>query len=129
MATTRTTRSIPIRGVVRQGDVLLVPVEGIPFQRQRVLTGRRAGVVAEGEATGHAHRVEGPARVVAATPHPQAGGSLYVVVAGARAELVHEEHDPIALARGVYRVVRQREYEPRRTRRGRRQGSWRAVRD
>jgi hypothetical protein len=33
---------------------------------------------------------------------------------------VHEEHDPIRIPPGAYRVVRQREYEPR---------GWRAVAD
>jgi hypothetical protein len=106
------TRGTAVRGLVRQGDILLVPVEKIPHTRQRVRDGGRAGVVAEGEATGHAHRIEGPARVVAATPHTSVPGELYVVVDGAEATLVHEEHDPIGLAKGVYQVVRQREYVP-----------------
>jgi hypothetical protein len=117
----RTTRAV--RGLVRQGDVLLVPLDEIPYARQHV---RDHNVVAEGEATGHAHVVVGPARLVQATPHTAVAGELFVVVHGRSATLRHEEHDPIELARGVYRVVRQREYEP-----PLRQGSagWRRVAD
>jgi len=104
----------PAPGIVRQGDVLLVPVDGIPWSRQRDVAPRRGELVlAEGEATGHAHVVRGRARLVRATRHHQHPGETYLVVTG-RAALVHEEHDRIELARGTYEVRRQREYEPRR---------------
>ena len=32
------------------------------------------------------------------------------------ATLVHEEHGPVPLARGLYRVIRQREYAPQQVR-------------
>ncbi|MFD0592628.1 hypothetical protein ACFQZ4_08715 [Catellatospora coxensis] len=38
-------------------------------------------------------------------------GRLFLLIEG-YGRLVHEEHGPIALAAGAYRVVRQREYFP-----------------
>ena len=79
---------------------------------------RRGLVLAEGEATGHAHVVRGRARLVRATRHYQHPGETYLVVEEPAA-LVHDEHDRIDLARGTYEVRRQREYAPAlRTRRG-----------
>jgi hypothetical protein len=40
-------------------------------------------------------------------------GELYVQVTALTATVVHEEHRPIVLARGLYRVWTQREYTPR----------------
>jgi hypothetical protein len=106
------------RGMVRQGDVLLVPVDGIPWERRREVSATPRGLVlAEGETTGHAHVVRGHARLIRATPHYLHRGATYLVVTG-RAALVHEEHDPIALARGTYELRRQREYERWDRRRG-----------
>lgn len=39
-------------------------------------------------------------------------GRLYVRVTAPHARIVHEEHGPITLTTGLYRVVRQREYTP-----------------
>ena len=41
-----------------------------------------------------------------------ARGEMFIDVVADRAEVVHEEHGPIMLNRGVYRVWRQREYDP-----------------
>jgi hypothetical protein len=38
--------------------------------------------------------------------------SLYLEVLADRATVVHEEHGPITLPRGLYRVWQQREYSP-----------------
>jgi hypothetical protein len=89
----------------RQGDVLLVAVPRIPKDAVRQ---RRTGrlVIAEGEATGHAHAIaERNVREF------RAGGERFVLVRSA-AQLIHEEHATIDLPRGAYRVVIQREYEP-----------------
>ncbi|HXG77528.1 MAG TPA: hypothetical protein VNJ53_13260 [Gaiellaceae bacterium] len=106
-------KSQPVRGIVRQGDVLLVPVEELPAGGQeRVVEGPRV-VLAEGEATGHAHVVLGKARLVhsAARRSWREGGRRHLVVEEP-ATLVHEEHHAIGLLPGVYEVRRQREYTP-----------------
>ena len=45
------------RGLIRQGDLLLVPMEALPEQTWGDIHGGRL-VLAEGEATGHAHVIE-----------------------------------------------------------------------
>jgi hypothetical protein len=88
----------------RQGDIYVARVKSVP-------KGARAlphCVLAEGEATGHSHRVAQPG--VARLFH--AGDSHFLDVTAGSATVVHDEHGPISLPRGVYRVWRQREYTP-----------------
>jgi hypothetical protein len=90
----------------RQGDVFIercrTPeggLEPVPPEGGRV-------ILAHGEATGHAHAL------------PMAGAALFA--RGAErflrvvrtTELRHDEHAPIRLTPGTYRVTRQREYSP-----------------
>jgi hypothetical protein len=92
---------------VRQGDVLLVPVEEIPATARPV--GRDAGrvVLAYGEVTGHAHAIR-----AAGARQLEADGRRYLAVADHAVTLEHEEHGPIVVAPGTYRIVIQREYVP-----------------
>ncbi len=86
----------------RQGDVLIVEAK----RDMRNLKVQRSAdnVLVYGEATGHAHRVEGDA-VIMETP------SGKVIDAREKFRVVHEEHDTIEIPEGFYRVVRQREYD------------------
>jgi hypothetical protein len=109
------------RGLLRQGDVLLVPVESLPNPHRPLTNWRGRLVLAEGEATGHAHVVRGTrARLFAHRSPTFAPTRHYLFVERESATLVHEEHAPIRVPPGIYQVVRQREYEPR---------SWRTVAD
>ncbi|MFJ3309965.1 hypothetical protein ACIPSA_44585 [Streptomyces sp. NPDC086549] len=98
----------------RQGDVLIVPVteEAVPSHvaaaPREPRDGRGRLVLALGEVTGHAHAVLGPGELVR-EPGPF-GPLLLRLPQGGR--VVHEEHAAIALPKGWYRVVRQREYVP-----------------
>lgn len=89
----------------RQGDILLIPTgEGLPADAKAAPD----GVLAEGEATGHAHRLgEGGQRFV------REGGAQFVRVEGPVARVTHEEHGTLELpGPAVYIVQRQREYVP-----------------
>ena len=89
----------------RQGDVLLVAIDVLPDDAEpEPRTGRI--VLAEGEATGHAHAIE--ERDARTFTHE---GERYLLTRS-RAQLIHEEHAPIDVPPGAYRVVLQREYEP-----------------
>jgi hypothetical protein len=89
----------------RQGDVLLLKVDDVPTQAEPEPRGGRI-VLAEGEVTGHAHAIEEhDARVFT---HD---GQRYLLTRS-RAQLIHEEHAPIEVPPGAYRVIIQREYEP-----------------
>lgn len=101
-----------------QGDLLIERVEDIEPSGVIVaadLTG--AIVLAEGELTGHRHaifdRVTMFREDALARDIP---GGLYVghvKVAEGSAVIEHQEHAPITLREGTYRVRRQRELEPR----------------
>ena len=93
--------------MVRQGDILLVLVDGDVPRGARVVE-REGGsiVIAHGEATGHRHRV----RSNDAELYERATERF--LRARAPVELVHEEHGTIELRAGLYKVLRQREYVP-----------------
>lgn len=88
------------REPVIQGDVLLLPVVALPDEWEPVEGDWH--VLALGEVTGHAHRLDG------ATLVRGAAGERGVMVAPGAA-LRHEDHGPIAVAPGAYRVLQQSE--------------------
>ncbi|RZJ87807.1 MAG: hypothetical protein EOO60_11810 [Hymenobacter sp.] len=88
----------------RHGDVLLAAVPALPAAAQPA----PGLVLAHGELTGHAHRI----REAGAAQLFTQGALTYLQVTAAKATLVHEEHRPIELPTGVYRVWQQREYTP-----------------
>jgi hypothetical protein len=124
---------------VRQGDLLLVAIDPDELPATTVTVPRRQGriVLAEGEATGHAHVVRAPgARLLEARPEEdrvEAGvagragtfPAARFLVVPVPFELTHEEHAAIALPGGAYRVVLQREYLPAELEASR----WQTVRD
>lgn len=88
----------------RHGDLLLKKVRTIPDHAKPL----QHLVLAEGELTGHSHRIaeKGAARLY------QSDQVMYLWVTVQPATLIHQEHGPIALSKGKYRVWRQREYSP-----------------
>jgi hypothetical protein len=100
-----------------QGDLLIERVDDLEPSGTLVspdATG--ATVLAEGELTGHRHAIF--ERVTMFRDDALAReipGGLYVghiKVEGGAATILHQEHAPIALGEGTYRVRRQRELEP-----------------
>lgn len=97
-------REIP--WMIRQGDVALVAIETLPAdaveqprdQSERI-------VLAYGEVTGHAHALHEPGVTMLCAANQDV--FLRVVEPS---NLVHEEHERIAIPPGLYRVVRQREW-------------------
>ena len=101
-----------------QGDLLIERVDDLEPSGTLVspdATG--ATVLAEGELTGHRHAIFD--RVTMFRDDALAReipGGLYVghiKVEGGAATILHQEHAPIALGEGTYRVRRQRELEPK----------------
>lgn len=86
----------------RHGDVLIIPINEMP-QNVQATTSR---VLAEGEATGHAHRLLGEG-----TLYLTANGEL-ILRNDKPVAVVHEEHARIELPPGTYEVRRQKEYQP-----------------
>jgi hypothetical protein len=89
--------------IYRHGDVGLVRVKELPDESK--LDSHTNVTLAEGEVTGHAHRIASPHVVLW-----HAGQQRYLEVREP-ADLTHEEHGTITVAPGVYEVVIQREYD------------------
>lgn len=85
----------------RHGDVLLILRE--TYERQEDSPPVSEVVVAEGEATGHAHRVSGPGALLQDESDEQTQDvrRLYLPQGGT---IYHEEHAAISLPPGVYEV-------------------------
>ena len=99
----------------RQGDVLLVAIEAVPHNAETVKRSMRGLVLAEGEATGHAHVITDDAAELVTADE---AAELYLLVHGTEAvELLHEEHATVLVPPGAYEVRRQREYTPEEIRR------------
>lgn len=88
----------------RHGDVLVSSTAAIPAEAIK----RPHLVLAEGEMTGHSHRIAEPG----SAELYQLGTHIFLRVLAPTATLVHDEHGPIPLPHGDYRVWRQREYSP-----------------
>lgn len=101
----------------RQGDILLVPVvdDGNELvDRFNVARQRREGIiVAEGEATGHHHRIRTRGAKMYTLGRRTTRSAMFVHVPKTGATLTHEEHSPLQIPPGTYRVVHQREYVER----------------
>jgi len=95
----------------RQGDVFIQEVSEVPSSALQRSLGH--GTLAHGEVTGHSHRVE---TLDSAKLFVGDDGSIFLRVDGPEARIVHDEHGPILLPTGTYRVWRQREYDPDRDR-------------
>jgi len=80
----------------RHGPMMITAAEGVPSNARR----RAASILTSLEATGHCHQVveRGAAELW------DSRGELFLRILTDRATIVHEEHRPITLLRGVYRV-------------------------
>ena len=89
----------------RHGDVLVATLDE-PIPTEAVLQPHTT--LAKGEITGHSHRIAEPqtARLW------EWSGTLFLEVLAETATLIHEEHKPITLPQGTYKVWMQREYSP-----------------
>ena len=90
---------------VRQGDVLIRAIKSLPTQKAQP---RLTGILAFGEVTGHAHKVEDLTRAQLL----EIENGLFLRVGEDGVRIIHEEHAPITLPPGNYEVEIQREYTP-----------------
>ena len=96
----------PKEGIMyRHGDVIIVAAAEVPADARP----RHSAVLARGEATGHSHRISDPSTVEIF----EARDAAFLRVNAESAMLIHDEHKPIELPRGVYRFWQQREYTPK----------------
>jgi hypothetical protein len=101
-----------------QGDLLIERVDDVePTGTMIAPDATGALVLAEGELTGHRHAIFERVTMfrddALAREIPTGLYIGHVKVEGGSATVRHQEHAPIALGEGTYRVRRQRELEPR----------------
>lgn len=94
----------------RQGDVLIERIDSLPANLTKIAREGGRVILAHGEATGHAHAISDERCDLFRSE--QEAGVTFLEVREAVAALKHDEHSTIALPRGNYRVIRQREYSP-----------------
>jgi hypothetical protein len=88
--------------ILRQGDVLIIP-------SGRFIAGTKLPhlTLAEGEITGHRHRISnGDAKLY------ERDGVLFLKVLSPTALLTHEEHAELTIPQGDWEIRIQREYSP-----------------
>lgn len=88
--------------------MLLVRVETIPANLRTIRSENGRRILAKGEATGHHHSVPAQSTSLLAGPNNE----MYLLVREGEALLEHQEHAPIRLVPGNWRVIRQREFAP-----------------
>src|SRR5262245_45903403 len=101
----------------RQGDVLIERIAEIPVKTTRRIPG---AILAQGEATGHHHAIDNAEAVELyedSSGRDTQAGSVRFMRLTRESVLKHQEHAPIALPPGNYKVTRQREYTPEAVRR------------
>lgn len=89
----------------QQGDVLLEKIDG-PIEGKKL----DHLILAEGEATGHNHRVRMVGGQISAALYRDKN-KLYLAVGEKGVTIEHEEHKPITVPMGSYRVRKVREYD------------------
>jgi len=89
----------------QQGDILLFPVQEIPANATEIKG--HNNVLAEGESTGHAHRMAAPVQLFRNAQQPT---DVFMAVPK-RIELRHEEHATQVIPPGKYRIGRVQEYD------------------
>lgn len=90
----------------RQGDVLIVRVNKLPNNIHAQT--KNKGILAFGEVTGHSHRVTGATTFVT----DKNGEAAEFIRVSRKATVKHEEHSPVSLPKGDYKVIIQTEFSP-----------------
>jgi hypothetical protein len=88
----------------QQGDVLIKVIDRIPNDAIKL----NHGCLAEGEATGHHHSLTNLGLAILL----QKNNDLYLKVIGKEVQVTHQEHDPVTIRKGNYKIEIVREYDP-----------------
>lgn len=101
--------------MIRQGDVLFIPIKAEDLQAARASECAKAiksGMIQAGEVTGHHHRIADlDAAEVFAVANWQGEQKYVSVTAEGGVSIVHEEHHTVQLPAGQYRVHIAREFD------------------
>lgn len=89
---------------LQQGDVALERIAKLPANLKPVKADPRGIVLAEGEHTGHHHRIERKFTPLVELLQAEDGRRFLVNKGEKAVELTHEEHNPITIDPGIYEV-------------------------
>lgn len=96
--------------ILRHGDVILERINAAPRELKKLPLGERGVVLAEGEATGHAHRIQAKSAELFLPPGNDNGTRILVLRRPAC--LRHEEHKTLTIPAGIWKVRIKRQYSP-----------------
>jgi hypothetical protein len=104
--------------IFAQGDLLIERVSDVAPSGTLADTAEGVPLVLlEGEATGHCHAIREPVALFRdddlARDIPAGLYLGHLLILSAYARVIHQEHAPLTLPHGTYRVRRQRELGPR----------------
>jgi hypothetical protein len=95
---------------LQHGDVLLERISKLPEGTTNVNRKNGLLVVMDGELTGHSHTItQENARLMELTKDGKS--DLYLEVTNEPVTITHEEHKPIAIPPGIYKIGRVLEYD------------------
>jgi hypothetical protein len=97
-----------VQNQARQGDVFVMRIQSLPANAMPKPSDPRGVVLAEGEVTGHHHRIKKSG--VCLLRADGVAYDLMTIADGIIGRLVHEEHSEIPFAAGVFEVRVQREH-------------------
>ena len=101
--------SIPV--MYRHGDLLITRVNALPSGLVQI----NPKTIAEGEISGHKHRLVGNANVCVNWEEKHRSINDYHEVwfkAFNKIKVIHEEHKTLELPKGVYKVTKERQFDP-----------------
>lgn len=94
--------------LIQQGDVLIEAVPSIPKEAKKYEPTNRGIILAEGEVTGHAHCIAELDNVEVSKKDKD--GNIYLKL-NKTTTVKHEEHKPVTIPAGTYRVRIVQEYD------------------
>ena len=92
----------------RQGDILFEKIDEVDKSKQVLDT----KTVALGEITGHSHSFNKQSQILLSKKADEDIPTQLVVLDEGGAQLTHQEHLPINIPQGVYRIRREQSYNP-----------------
>ncbi len=100
---------------LRQGDILAIAVAAVPEETELVLVhpGARFPLVAGDATISDGHLVTATSSVRAYRGAAVLGSIEWLEVGEAGLTLTHGQHEALVLDSGIWRIVRQREHDPR----------------
>ena len=93
----------------QQGDVLFFKVDSLKENLKPVQPRNRGYVLADGEATGHAHTICDCGNV---EMYEDENGTLFLKVTEKKESVTHEEHNTVTIEPGIYEIGIVNEYDP-----------------